>query len=96
MQMGGKMTQNEAVLMHLKNGGSITTLQAIEEYGITRLSARIHDLRAKGYRIGSKIETVTNRYGKSVSVSKYYLLKGEENGKHDMGSDYTRTGERVS
>lgn len=35
------MTQTERVIKHLKEHGSITLLEAIKEYGITRLGARI-------------------------------------------------------
>ena len=34
------MTQTERVIKHLKEYGSITPLEAIREYGITRLGAR--------------------------------------------------------
>ena len=46
--------QCECILSHLMQHGSITTWEAIQQYGITRLSGRIFDLRKAGY----KIETV--------------------------------------
>lgn len=39
------MTQTEKVLRHMKRFGSITPLEAMEEYGIMRLGARIWDLK---------------------------------------------------
>jgi len=48
-----KKTQNELILKHLKEYGGITSLEAIQEYGITRLSARIYDLRKEGYSISA-------------------------------------------
>jgi hypothetical protein len=38
------MTQTERIIKHLKEHGSITPLEAIKEYGITRLGARIWDM----------------------------------------------------
>lgn len=51
------MTQIERVIKHLKEYSSITPLEAIREYGITRLGARIWDLRDLGYDIETQTET---------------------------------------
>ena len=67
------MTQNEQVLKHLNDCGSITSLEAAREYGIMRLSARIYDLKSQGYDISSASETSRNRYGKPVSYFRYSL-----------------------
>ena len=50
------MTQNEIILNHIKERGSITSMEAFAEYNITRLSGRIHELRAKGYKITTDYE----------------------------------------
>lgn len=42
------MTQTQIILEHLKHHGNITTMTAIMQYGITRLSARIFDLEKQG------------------------------------------------
>ena len=68
-----KTTQNERVLRHLKDYGTITTWEAIEEYGITRLSARIKDLKDTGNKIDSEWLSSENRYGEKVSYKKYIL-----------------------
>ena len=39
------MTQNERVHEYLKKHGSITTKDAYEQLGVTRLSARIFELK---------------------------------------------------
>ena len=67
------MTQNERILRHLKDYGSITTWDAYAEYGVTRLSARIKDLRDAGFDIKSTWESRVNRYGEKVSFSRYTL-----------------------
>lgn len=67
------MTQNEIILNHLKDFGSITPLEAMNEYGIMRLGARVYDLKRKGYNICGEMISKKNRYGKTVSFSRYYL-----------------------
>lgn len=69
------MTQVERIEKHLKEFGSITTWESFEEYGITRLSARIKDLKARGYDFDEEWLTRKNRYGRPVSFKKYILRK---------------------
>lgn len=45
------MTQNEKVLDYIRTQGSITAMEAFKNLGITRLSARIYDLRRSGVKI---------------------------------------------
>lgn len=45
------MSQNNQILNHLKQGNSITPLEALAKFGSLRLGARIKDLRDKGYNI---------------------------------------------
>lgn len=68
-----RITQEQLVLRHLEDFGSITTWEAIQEYGITRLSDKIYILRNKGIHIESENITVKNRYGNSTTFSKYYI-----------------------
>lgn len=58
------------VLNHLKEHGSITSWEAIENYGATRLSAIIYNLR-KDYIINGVDETFTDRYGNTSKFTKY-------------------------
>jgi len=55
------------VLKHIERHGKITSMKAFEKYGITRLAARIHNLREKGYRI--KTSTITNNKANYASYS---------------------------
>ena len=73
------MTQTERIIKHLKEHGSITPLEAIKEYGITRLGARIWDLRDLGYDIETQTETSKNRFGDKTSYAKYVLKGGVKN-----------------
>lgn len=68
-------TQTQAVLEHLQKHGSITSIQAIQEYGATRLSAIIFVLRRRGHRIITEPFKATTRYGRATHPAKYILLK---------------------
>lgn len=67
------MTQEDMVLNHLRQYKTITSLEAIQEYGITRLSAKIYNLRHLGYLITNDWTSGTNRWGKKVNWVKYTL-----------------------
>ncbi len=69
------MTQNQIVLALLKAGKHITSMEAYEEYGITRLPSRICDLRKAGNNIGSINRTVINRLGHTSSFCEYFLIE---------------------
>ena len=67
------MTQYEAVLRFLEEEGTITSMQAFSELGITRLAAVIFTLKEKGYPIEKEDIIVRNRYGKNVVFAKYSM-----------------------
>lgn len=67
------MTQREMLERHLLDIGSITSAEAMAQYGIYRLASRISELKKDGMRIGWKMESNTNRYGKTVSFKRYFL-----------------------
>tara|TARA_R110001592_G_scaffold315035_2_gene590879 strand:+ start:287 stop:499 length:213 start_codon:yes stop_codon:yes gene_type:complete len=68
-----KNTHKTRTLDYLKKYGSITTLQAIQDLGNTRLSATIFTLRKEGSNIVSNNIKVPTRFGTSTIVSKYIL-----------------------
>lgn len=68
------MTQTEAVKKHLMKHGSITSMEAIQVYGATRLSAIIYNLRRDGLKIVTESITQKNRYGNSTTFAKYKLV----------------------
>lgn len=72
------MTQNEMILEHLKQHESISSIEAYNLYGITRLSGRIYDLRKAGHTITNKSAKAVNRFGKIVSYDRYYLRDEDE------------------
>ena len=70
------MTQSERVLRHLKDYGSITPVEALAEYGIMRLGARIWDLKKQGHVIVTERETGVNRYGERTAYARYRVERG--------------------
>lgn len=69
--------QVDLVENHLLENGTITSWDAFEKYGITRLSAKIYQLRKK-YNIESVTTTKKNRYGHWCNFSTY-TLRGVSN-----------------
>jgi hypothetical protein len=69
------LTQKDRILRHLKDRETITSLEAMTEYGIMRLTSRICELKNEGYRIRSEFVSSKNRYDEPVSFSKYSLIK---------------------
>ena len=70
-----KLTQCDRILRHMKDYGSITSLEAVTEYGIMRLASRITDLRAQGITIVSETKTGKNRYGETTHFAVYRLAE---------------------
>lgn len=75
MKTWSKMNKTKAILMHLKEYGSITSWQAIQDYGVTRLSAIIYNLRHNyNLTIQSKEIAFKDRYGNNASYVEYILI----------------------
>lgn len=68
------MTQKEIIMKHLEDNGRITTFDAIR-YGITRLSARIWELRQKGVVIDNERVNYKASDGKAKHYDIYTLVK---------------------
>ena len=68
---GEVKSQSDAVLWHLKTYGSITSYEAIKEYGATRLSSIIFNHRKEGYDIDSMPLTKKTRFGRNTTIAKY-------------------------
>ena len=71
------MTQGEKILRHLEVYGSITPMEALQEYGIMRLASRVADLKKAGYPIVSNTVNGYNRFGEKVHYASYSLAKEE-------------------
>lgn len=66
-----KITQNDRILLYIKDFGSITQLDALRDLGVMRLASRISDLRRRGYDIIAVPEAVINRFGDPVYIKRY-------------------------
>ena len=67
------MTQKELIIKYMEDFGSITTIEAFTDLGITKLTTRISELRKDGFIIASKKIDKKNRYGKKVKFNRYWL-----------------------
>ena len=73
------MTQNEMIIKYLNEHGSIPTYESYSKLFITRLSARIFDIKHKyGIEFDEEWVTKKNIYGKTCSLKKYILKRKEE------------------
>ena len=73
------MTQNDRILRHLQDYGSISSMEAVREYGIMRLASRISDLKKAGIPIYREMVTGKNRYGENTSYARYSIDQGGAN-----------------
>ena len=71
---GEVKSQSDAILWHLKQYGSITSYEAIKEYGATRLSAIIFNHRKEGYDISSMPLIKKTRFGRNTTLAKYIYV----------------------
>lgn len=70
------MNKTNAIQLHLIEKGNITSWEAIKEYGATRLSAIIFNLRKKGMDIRTERIEFTDRFGNKANYAKY-IYEGE-------------------
>lgn len=68
-----KETHKSRLLTYLKDYGSVTSLQAVQDLGNTRLAATVHTLRREGYDVPMTMVEVNNRWGGKTSVARYML-----------------------
>ena len=61
-----------------KHNGMITSQDAFKYLGVTRLSARIKNLRDLGYNISTIMIDGQNRYGEPVRFGLYKLVEDKE------------------
>ena len=68
-----KTTQRDRVLNYIFIHGSISSLEAIKDLGVTRLADVIFKLKKQGYNVITREEKSTNRYNEPVYYARYYL-----------------------
>lgn len=70
------MTKTKAVMLHLEEQGSITSWEAIKNYGATRLSAIIYQLRHRyNMEIINEWIDFKDRFGNEARYVKYIYKK---------------------
>lgn len=62
-----------AILEWMRKHPWITSKDAFEKFGITRLSARIKELRDKGYDIETVMVETTTRFNEPCRYARYVL-----------------------
>lgn len=62
-------TQTAIILDHLRRGGTLTAVEALEAFGCFRLASRIAELREAGWPVVT--ETITTRGG--ARIARYRL-----------------------
>lgn len=68
-------TQCDRILEAMKRGESVTQLDAWARFGISRLAARVKDLRDEGVEIHAEFVEVSNRFGEKCRVKRYELAR---------------------
>lgn len=69
------MTQAEMIVEYIDKFGSITSKDAFNDLGVTRLSARVADLKREGYAFEETWESSKNRFGETVSYKRFSFKK---------------------
>lgn len=72
------MTQTQAIINHMREYGGITSKEAFENYGATRLSGIIYRLKHQGYTITKTSETCITRFGQIVTYARYSIAEDDE------------------
>lgn len=69
-----RKSQKNAVLQYLLDGNTLTTIEAVDMFGCTRLPARINDFRAEGFKIADVWVENTTRYGTPTRYKAYKVV----------------------
>ncbi len=70
-----KINQTRRIVKYINDFGSITTLEAMRDLGVTNLHARLYELKKEGYVITGISEQSKNRYGDKVHYKRYKINK---------------------
>lgn len=65
------MTQKEIIFEHLMKYRTITPLEAITRYGITRLAAVVFNLKQDGYDISTTLKEHNDKHYASYKLESY-------------------------
>ena len=79
------MTQHERIIAYIKRFGSISSMEAFRDLGITKLSTRISELKAQGIEFEQQYEEGRNRFGEDIRFMRYWLSEEECQKKNTTG-----------
>ena len=65
--------QAQELYQHMVDHGTLTQIEAYEQYGCFRLASRIHEMKKDGIRIKKVLKKGTNRYGIECRYAEYSL-----------------------
>lgn len=71
------MNQCQQIARHLETYGSITSLEAMQEYGVMRLASRVSALKKSGLPVRTELVRGKNRFGEPTCYARYSLEKKE-------------------
>lgn len=66
-------SQKKRLMAFFKTGQKITSLEALDDLGIYRLSARLSELENIGVPISRERTQVVNRYGEQIRIKRYWI-----------------------
>jgi len=67
------ISQSELLITYLAQGNEITQLDAITKLGIGRLSARVFDIKRKGFPVETEMREVKKATGGKATVAVYKM-----------------------
>ncbi len=68
-----KINQRQRIINYIRECGSITSLDAYKDLGITQLATRIKELKEQGYEFRTEWESSKNKFNEKVDYKRYYL-----------------------
>ena len=70
-----RQSQSQKILAYLKQGGSLSPLEALNMFGCARLGARIYDLKKQGYTFHTAAEVHRGSDGEYKCYARYSLAE---------------------
>lgn len=74
------MSHKERTITYLKKHAGLTSKEAYDKLGNTRLSATIFSLKEEGWNIIKTMESGKNRFGEITHYAKYMLVRPYKKG----------------
>ena len=73
--MSEAASHEKMILEYLKTHRGISQREATDAFGCLRLSARIYDLKARGFKVETMFETGVNRFGRPTRYVRYFVTE---------------------